>query len=119
MSKHYCLLTKLETHETAQQTAYAQLQSAVEVLTNTLKISKKLSIKQYQSLLVQIKDVTAIVSSEVQEESAFDRQFHKLRNIFQNLNNEQVGIFSSELMATDSNRGAVTDKYLILNAQQE
>lgn len=122
--KHYCLLTKLDAHESAQQTALAQVRSDIEVLLNDLKVNKKLSIKQYQSLSVQIKALSAVakgednVSTTQQEASLYDRQFNQLRHMFHNLTIEQLGEFTTELIATGSNRGAITDKYLTLNAEQ-
>lgn len=122
--KHYCLLSKLDAHESAQQTALAQVRSDAEVLLNDLKVNKKLSIKQYQSLSLQLKEISAVVKgvdkdkSEQQEISLYDRQFNQLRNMFVNLTIKQLQDFTTEIIAPGSNRGAITDKYLTLNAEQ-
>jgi hypothetical protein len=117
-SKHYCLQTRLNAQETAQQSALAQLRSAVDVLANDLRLGKKLPIDEYQSLLIQIKKISAVIKHDVQEESIYDRQFTNLRNMFKNLTTEQVADFTSEVLACGSDRGAITDKYLTINADQ-
>ena len=116
--KHYCLMTKLNSHESAQQTAHEQLRSAVEVLANDLKKNKKLPIDQYQSLLAQVKKVSASVKGQIKAQSAYDRQYNKLRDMFKNLTDDEVAAFTSELLTKGANRGAITDKYLTLNAEK-
>lgn len=116
--KHYCLMTKLNCHETAQHTAHEQLRSAVEVLANDLKKNKKLPIEQYQSLMSQIKKVSATVKGQIKAQSVYDRQYNKLRGMFKNLTDEEVAAFTSEILANGANRGAITDKYLTLNAEK-
>ena len=122
--RYYCLLSKLDAKETAQQTALAQLRTAVEILSNDLRVTKKLSVIQYQSLLTKIKDINAVVKGEIQiapeeqQESLFDRQYKKLRVMFNNLTDDQVRDFTTELISKGANRGAITEKYLTLNAEQ-
>ena len=122
--KYYCLLSKLNTQETAQQTALAQLRSAIEVLSNDLKVTKKLSVIQYQTLITKVRDINSVVKGEIStvpvedSDSLFDRQFNKLRLMFNNLTDEQVRDFTTEIIAIGSNRGAITEKYLTLNAEQ-
>lgn len=117
-SKHYCLTTKLDVQETEQHCAYEQFRAGVDILANDLKASKKLTSKQYKTLLIQIQKINAIVKGE-QPSSPYERQFNKLRIMFKNLTDQQLEDFTKELLEPDCNRGAITDKYLTLNAQTE
>jgi hypothetical protein len=38
--------------------------------------------------------------------------------MFKNLTDEEVAAFTSELLANGANRGAITDKYLTMNAEK-
>lgn len=115
-AKHYCLISKLNSQESAQHTAHEQLHSAVQVLANDLKMNKKLPIGEYHKLMTKIKQVSASVKGQIKAQSAYDRQFDKLRDMFKNLTDEEIAEFTTELLTKGANRGEITDKYLTLNA---
>lgn len=116
--KYYCLISKLNCHESAQHTGHEQLRSAVEVLANDLKNNKKLNVEQYRTLLLQIKNISASVKGQVKAQSPYDRQYNKLRSMFKNLTDDEISAFTTALLAPGANRGAITDQYLTLNAEK-
>lgn len=116
--RHYCLMGRLNSQETAQQAVLAQLRSAIDVLLNDLRMNTRLSSQQYQSLITEIKQMSAVARGKKTKESVYDRQYTKLRNMFTHLTDQQVSNFTDELITKGSDRGVITDKYLTLNSEQ-